>query len=121
MVIRNKRELGSYGEKIAMDFLQKNNYKIISRNFRVGRWGEIDIIAQDGEYICFIEVKTRRGLTYGAPSEAVTKSKQANIRKLACVFLDRNDFKGSGVRFDVVEIRYRGKEDFDVNLIKNAF
>jgi len=121
MVIQSKRELGSYGEKIATDFLQKNNYKIICKNFRVGRWGEIDIIARDGEYICFIEVKTRRGLTFGAPSEAVTKSKQANIRKLACVFLDRYDLNDSSIRFDVVEIRYKSVTDYDVNLIKNAF
>ncbi|AUS96476.1 hypothetical protein CDQ84_07805 [Clostridium thermosuccinogenes] len=118
---RNKRKLGSFGEEIAADFLIKSNYKIVNRNFRIGKLGEIDIIAWDGEYICFIEVKTRRSFLYGTPSEAVSKSKQAVIRNLAGIYLDRYGLNDSKARFDVIEIIYRDKADYDLNIIKNAF
>lgn len=117
--------LGKLGEKAAIDYLEKNNYQIICKNFRVGKLGEIDIIARDNEYICFVEVKTRSSLSYGTPSEAVTVRKQNVIRRVASVYLSRKFISESSVRFDVVEIYIKkllnGHEVYKINLIKNAF
>ena len=61
-VNNSKQKLGALGEKIAKTFLIENNYNISSLNYRFGRFGEIDIIAREKDFICFIEVKTRRNL-----------------------------------------------------------
>jgi len=121
----NNKGLGNIGEKAALDFLRKNDYKIICTNFRAGKLGEIDIIARDNECICFIEVKTRSSLSYGIPSESVNSRKQKVIRKVASVYLARTHASESSVRFDVVEVYVRrkgyGAEVTKINLIKNAF
>lgn len=118
---KNKRAFGSTGETIAVSFLQKNGYKFITKNYRVGRLGEIDIIARDGEYLCFIEVKTRKNDLYGIPSEAVTKKKQRGIIKLASLYMAQKGCHNDNARFDVVEIYYHESKDYKINLIKNAF
>lgn len=119
----NTRKTGSTGEKIAAEFLRQHNYTIIKTNFRVGRIGEIDIIARDCEYICFIEVKTRRSYTFGKPSEAVTAAKQKKIQQIASIYLSNTYNTNRCVRFDVIEIILSGPDDkvTDINLLKNAF
>ncbi len=122
----NKRRLGADGEEKAVQYLLKQGYKILKTNFRVGRLGEIDIIAGIGEYICFIEVKTRRSLTYGTPGEAVTASKQKKIKQLASIFLSKTFNAKQYIRFDVIEIilsqeKYTTDEIVSINHIKNAF
>jgi putative endonuclease len=116
---------GKTGENIAVDFLSRNGYQITHRNFRVGRLGEIDIIAQENEYICFIEVKTRSNTSFGTPSESVTRKKQDVIKKVASIYLTRNNVYSSNVRFDVVEVYARrvldGIKVKRINIIKNAF
>lgn len=72
--------LGREGERIAAGFLEKKGYRIVQRNFRFHR-NEIDIIAMDGETVCFIEVKTRSSATKGEPAEAVTPGKQREIAR----------------------------------------
>jgi len=123
---KNKRQsFGVMGETAAADYLLKHNYKILKRNFRIGRIGEIDIIARENEYICFIEVKTRTGLLFGLPCESVTARKQERIKKLAHLFLCYNNLSNRDIRFDVVEVFVEGKEDRlavkKINIIKNAF
>lgn len=121
----NNITLGNIGEKAAIDFLCKNNYRIMSTNFRVGKLGEIDIIAREKEYICFIEVKTRSSLSFGIPSESVTIKKQNVIRRVASVYLSRNHANESSVRFDIVEVYVNrgvdGVKVTKINLIKGAF
>lgn len=121
----NKRITGSEGEKAAIDLLEKNGFTIIERNFRFSRLGEIDIIANDGEYICFIEVKSRSSLAFGQPSEAVTRKKMDNIIRLSQIYLKKHHLENSNVRFDIIEIIYKkSKDNFIVlksNIIKNAF
>lgn len=123
-VKRSSRSIGGLGEKAAISYLSKNGYKVIRTNYRIGRLGEIDIIAYNGEYLCFIEVKTRKGNSYGAPCEAVTVSKQNTIRKIASIYLS-NLGREYPVRFDVVEIigsiKYDELEIKSLNLLKNAF
>lgn len=118
----NNRDFGSRGEDEATDYLIKQGYRILSRNYRVGRLGEIDIIGQDGETICFIEVKTRSSESFGTPAQAVSPSKQAYIRRLAQIYLSRNDLLDSPVRFDVIELMMaRNGLVRSMNHIKNAF
>lgn len=117
--------IGKLGEALAAEYLCNLGYKLIQRNFRVGRLGEIDIIAKQGSYICFVEVKTRRGLNYGRPSESVTPDKQRRIIRLANVFLQNNKMLQNDVRFDVVEVLLeKGRNNSfssEITLITNAF
>lgn len=121
----NRRRTGSKGEDAAVEFLKKNGYSIVARNFRFGRMGEIDIIAKEKEYICFIEVKSRSGLMYGHPSESVNSKKRENIIKLALIYLKQHHMVDSNIRFDVIEIIHEKSEGFymvkSINLIRNAF
>ena len=124
----NKKTLGNLGENIAADYLKKNGYVILERNFKFSRFGEIDIIAKHNEYICFVEVKTRTGSNFGVPSEAVDKRKQAKIRRLAQIYIKGKGLIEYDIRFDVIEIlvayKEYGKQEYeikDINLIENAF
>jgi putative endonuclease len=121
----NKIEFGKTGEQIAADYLKKNGFAILDRNFRSGRFGEVDIIASEGEYICFIEVKTRTGSTFGTPAEAVGASKQHKIRSLAWIYLKQKGLGERYMRFDVVEVTGRrsdkGFVPEKINLIRGAF
>ena len=91
----NRRQIiGSWGEDIAVDYLQKLGYKIIDRNYSTAA-GEIDIIAQiedDGEtFLIFIEVKTRTSLEYGNPEDAVTERKKDHLLKAIYLFFEDNE------------------------------
>ncbi len=126
MTNTNKREIGAAGEKEAAEFLERNGYTILKTNYRVGRLGEIDIIANEKEYTCFIEVKTRRTSTFGTPGEAVTWTKQQKIRQIATIYLTNTRKTDTKVRFDVVEIIIDKSMECSnnvksINLIKNAF
>ncbi|WP_125153748.1 YraN family protein [Clostridium rectalis] len=115
------KNIGNLGESLAEDFLLKNNYKIIIKNFKC-KLGEIDIISKKNNYICFIEVKARLQYFYGAPREAVNYRKQQKIRKVAQVYILKNQFHKFNYRFDVIEIIFnRDLMDFTINHIKNAF
>lgn len=122
---KNNKSLGDIGEKFAKDFLINNDYKIIRQNFRVGKFGEIDIIAHNEEYICFIEVKSRTNLLYGTPSESVTPAKQRKIRKISQVYISKFNLHHENIRFDIVEIMLEYQDGQynlkSINLIKNAF
>ena len=73
--MHERAQLGRRGEEVAAAFLERQGYTILERNFRL-RQGEIDLIAAKDETVAFVEVKTRRTLDYGLPSEAVTYTKQ---------------------------------------------
>ncbi len=123
--LNNKRTVGTEGEKIAAEYLKEQNYFILAMNFRYKRLGEIDIIARENNYICFIEVKSRSTLAYGLPREAVNYRKQENIKKLASVFIAKNKLFNADIRFDVVEVYTKKASGImtieNINLIKNAF
>lgn len=106
---------GNKGEEIASNFLKKNKYKILERNYS-NKIGEIDIIAEKNGVIVFVEVKERETLTFGRPVEAVDGRKQNKIRRTAEVYLMSKRKNWVDVRFDVVEIL--GDE---INQIENAF
>jgi len=123
---KSGRDLGLVGEKVAVDYLVEEGYTILETNYRFSRLGEIDIIAADDEYICFIEVKTRGGLLFGTPSEAVHKVKQDRIKSLAKVYISQRNLFNKNIRFDVIEVFIHSKNGnhkqvINVNFIKNAF
>jgi len=123
---KSGRDLGLVGEKVAVDYLVEEGYTILETNYRFSRLGEIDIIAADDEYICFIEVKTRGGLLFGTPSEAVNKVKQDRIKSLAKVYISQRNLFNKNIRFDVIEVFIHSKNGnhkqvINVNFIKNAF
>ena len=119
---KNKRTFGSMGEKIALDFLLKENFKIITQNYRVGRFGEIDIIATENEFLCFIEVKTRTSYLFGSPAEAVTKKKQHCIKMLAQIYTKQHNIRDKDLRFDIVEVMIdRNNGVKEINILRNAF
>jgi putative endonuclease len=114
----NIMKLGEKGEGHAAKFLKKKGYKLLEQNFKTAI-GEIDIIAQDGETLVFIEVKTRESLMYGQPFEAVNFAKKRKIGNVALLYLKR--FKElPPCRFDVVSIYYEGKKP-ECELIQDAF
>lgn len=112
----NKRAVGMAYEKLAGDYLTRQGYEILEYNFRC-RMGEIDLVAKDGEYLVFVEVKYRSSGRAGSPLEAVDNRKQRVISKVASYYcLTHGHGEGRPCRFDVVAIN--GEE---YTLIKNAF
>lgn len=101
--------LGKNGEDIAVEYLLKNGYRVIERNFYC-KTGEIDIIALKDEYLVFIEVKTRSSKQYGNPSEAVTKSKLEHLYKTARYYVYTRNLQDEFIRFDVIEIYFKNSE-----------
>lgn len=116
MKIHVKKELGKIGEQIAVEYLEKQNYKILKRNFYC-KQGEIDIIAKDKQEIVFIEVKTRTNINFGKPAEAVNEVKQKHMYKSAKYFLYKTKSSDNFIRFDVIEVLVENGK-FNVNHIK---
>ncbi len=110
---------GKVGEDLAADYLIHHGCQIIARNYRK-RLGEIDIIARDGEYLVFVEVKTRRGARYGSPFDAVNWRKQQQISKVALAYMIQYNLMDTAVRFDVVGV-YLSDAAPKVEQIQNAF
>ena len=119
-----KKELGAKGEEIAVRYLQSREYKILERNYRI-RFGEIDIIAEQGENLVFIEVKTRADKYFGSPFESVTVRKQKQLSKVALEYMSKQDWHNRPARFDVVGIELQeGENTFQnaaIELLQNAF
>lgn len=94
---------GDLGERTAARYLRRHGYRILHRQMR-NRFGEIDLIAAEGDTIVFVEVKTRRSANQGAPFEAVGLAKQEKLTKAALAWLKRNRLLERRYRFDVVSI-----------------
>jgi putative endonuclease len=97
-------DLGRKGERLATDFLRKKGYRVVEKNYRTRR-GEIDIVCEHKGCVVFVEVKTRRSLSFGSPEEAVDKRKRSKMLDTAARYLIER-FKTDKVdcRFDVVTI-----------------
>ncbi len=110
---------GSEGEEVAVRFLIKQGYKIITRNFRT-RLGEVDIVAREEKTLVFVEVKTRTGKQFGSPLFAVDQRKQAKITRVALLYLSNKKLNACPCRFDVVAIQ-KHFGSYQVRLVRNAF
>ena len=113
---------GVLGEELATQFLNTQKYRILERNFRC-KGGEVDVIARDpgDKSLVFIEVKTRRNLSYGVPQLAVTPFKQRQISKAALTWLSKNKLHDQNARFDVIAILLHTDGRHSIEHIKNAF
>lgn len=118
---RDRNWIGNYGERVAADWLRSRRCKVLARNFKGPRRGEVDIVARDGKLLLFVEVKTRRKGTRIRPLDAVDKAKQALIERGANAWLKRLGTRNLPWRFDVIEVYVEDGEKPRVNHVRDAF
>ena len=111
--------LGDRGERVAAKFLKRKGYRILARQSR-SRIGEIDLIAQDGDVIVFVEVKTRSSSKAGHPTEAITFTKRKQLTRAAMGWLKRRRLIEHRSRFDVIAITWQEREPV-IEHYQNAF
>lgn len=111
---------GREGEEEACNFLTELGYAIIKRNFRYGQVGEIDIVAQDGPHLVFVEVKARTQYTRGKPEDAVDVRKQKQLKRVAEGYYHVNKLTDQACRFDVIAIDKTGGKT-EIRHYKTAF
>lgn len=113
--------LGNRGERLAARHLRRQGFRILARQYRTA-WGEVDLVALDGNVIVFVEVKTRRSDAAGIPAEAVTFEKQKHLTRAALAYLKRFNRLEQTARFDVVSILWpEGSREPVIEHIRNAF
>jgi putative endonuclease len=116
----NNRKVGSWYERLAREYVKKNGGRIVATNYRL-RNGEIDIIAYDDSYLCFIEVKYRKDKKYGGPEAAVNLSKQKKICKTSLFYLYSQGLSEDiPIRYDVICVSGE-QESVSVYWHKNSF
>ena len=99
---QESRLLGRWGEALAADYLRRHGYEIVAAGWRC-RFGELDLVARDGIYLCFVEVKLRRSTAFGTAAEFVDGRKQQRLRTTAQLYLQQNPTRLQP-RFDVIEV-----------------
>lgn len=114
---QSKKEIGDKGEELAVRRLKRLGYRVIDRNFSVHNIGEIDVVARDGEYLCFVEVRFRSRRDFGTPAQTVNAEKQRRIIRAARIYMQNNGLLNALTRFDVAEVYGDGR----VEIIKDAF
>lgn len=112
--------LGVLGEELAYQYLSRQGYKILIRNYECSL-GEIDLIAKHDGVLVFAEVKTRSSSEMGEPAEAITYQKRRQIIQVAQYYLKRYGIRDYPCRFDVVSIRIVASEEPKIEVIQNAF
>jgi len=116
-----KYAMGMEGQQVAEAYLCEKGLRILACNYRI-RTGEIDLVAQHGTYLVFIEVKTRKSHTYGQGRESVTRHKQQQIIRTALHYITRHNMHDHDMRFDVVEVTINPSNQIaSVEHIENAF
>lgn len=95
--------LGIYGERLAERHLAERGWRILDRNWRI-KGGELDLVAEDGGEIVFVEVKSRQGGAFGYPEDAVTYAKRRRLRLAAHAYLGAHGLHGRPYRFDIVSV-----------------
>lgn len=116
-----RQTLGRTGERLAAESLLRKGYHILERNFRC-RHGEIDLVAEDEHDLIFVEVKTRRGISYGLPEDALTVYKRHKILQVASYYLDLHSCSERSWRVDVVAVQFSkaGKLE-EIRVYQHAF
>jgi len=103
----DRGRLGTEAEELCVAWLERAGYRIRDRNWLV-REGELDIVAERGEFLCFVEVRMRSSARFGEPSLTVTWAKQRRVVRAALRYLQRRPAPGRMVRFDVMTVLGRG-------------
>ena len=113
---------GKRGEQLASLYLKRKGYAIIANNYRRAH-GEVDIIAQDGKTLVFVEVKSRRNRAFGNPVDAVNSVKQKRLQFMARQYLSERDLRQVNVRFDIIEILWgdTAAQSVKIHHVRNAF
>lgn len=119
MIITQKKLVGITGEQAVEKWLALNHFTVLARNYTI-RYGEVDLIAQRGDVIAFIEVKTRK-TEYFPTSLVVNKAKQLKIIKAAKHFVLQNQIQDKVLRFDVATVHLKENNEHVVTYIPNAF
>lgn len=115
-----RQGLGRTGERLAAEALLSKGYCILERNFRC-RQGEIDIVAEDEQDIIFVEVKARRGVSYGLPEDAVTMRKRRKLIEVASYYLDLRMWSNRSWRIDVVAVQFSSSGKLEeIRIYKHA-
>ena len=114
-----KARFGALGEEAAAGFLRAGGYRIVARNHRC-RLGEVDIIAEKGELLVFVEVRTRATSLFGSPEETVDPRKQRRVIAAARDYLARRSGRGKSARFDVIAV-VDGPQGPALTHFENAF
>jgi putative endonuclease len=116
-----KKSFGKWGEIQAKQYLEKKGFNILATNYYT-RYGEIDIVAKEGEEIVFIEVKTRSSHNYGFPEEAVTEKKQEHMIQAAAMYFQTQAIENVPWRLDVISITCRegNRSKFDLLHFENV-
>jgi putative endonuclease len=115
------RSRGKFGEEIAERYLLSQGYKILERNYQT-RFGELDLIAEEGRALVFVEVKARESDEFGSPGDAVNAAKQRKLSRMAVAYVCDNDIRDRDCRFDVVEILLGPQRSVrSINLVRDAF
>lgn len=115
-----RRTLGRLGESLAARELERRGYQIIARNWRCPV-GEIDLVAERGDALVFVEVRTRRGDERGTPQESITPAKQAKLIETAQTYLSENGVEERDWRIDVVAVEMSPRGDLlRIDVIENA-
>lgn len=117
----HRKQLGNRGEIAAAEFLERSGYRILNRQFR-NRFGELDLIALDGQTIVFVEVKTRKHTNAGHPTESISLAKRTHMTRAALAFLKSRRWLTRSSRFDVISIIWTDSEKPpQIDHYKNAF
>ncbi|MBA4395947.1 MAG: YraN family protein [Syntrophus sp. (in: bacteria)] len=110
---------GKRGEDLAVAYLRKAGYQIVAQNYRC-LYGEVDVIALDGDTIVFIEVKSRKSETFGQPQEAVGREKRKKLSRISLHYIQQKRLESCNARFDVIVVRM-SPDGNQIELIPNAF
>ena len=100
-------DIGKLGEEMARKFLEKRGFKLIERNFKTPRWGEIDLVMKDGDTLVFVEVKTRSGSAaalFGGPLGAINYHKMKAIERAAQFYISSKNLNQEAPRLDAVSV-----------------
>lgn len=113
--------IGPAGEALVAQWYARAGYEVLDRNWRYGRAGEIDLVLARAGTVVFCEVKTRSGVGFGAPVEAVGYRKQTQLRRLAAAWLSERGAKPRTVRFDVASVVWPARTDPTIEVLEGAF
>ncbi len=116
----SRRGAGKTAEDAAAGYLRSGGYRILERNYSTPL-GEIDIVALDGDVVCFVEVRSRSGGGFGGALEALPRSKQRQVTRAAMAYMKARRLDGMKVRFDFAAVEMSEEGEASVELVKNAF
>jgi putative endonuclease len=117
--VKAKDALGRRGEQLAAQYLERAGFRILDRNWRCAE-GEIDIVAAERRVLVVCEVKTRSGVGYGGPLDAITRAKRSRLRRLAIRWLVAHGVLFDEVRIDVIGLLRDRSGQFTVEHVRGV-